>query len=316
MKVVPVEFSLIDFEDHTFYVGSKEDISSLKESISELGVLNPPIVREKNGGYRIVCGWKRLLSCKELNLSEAVCSVYGSELSDVECLGVIYLDNKDRISELELAELILLHRSLCNLDDKELVEKILPKFGIAPSRKNLDKFLALAELETEIKDAYFEDKITIEQCQMLSDLPAEDRASILENVLLRYKLNNNESRQVIQHISEIASIYLKSIIDVISEAGNADSGDKIDKNILRQNLKKVRYPDLSRVEEKIKENIKDLGLPDGVNVFINQFFEANDIEIRFKVRSSEELLKICRYFESLCEKGDIDTLISLIKTGK
>ena len=44
MKVVPVEFSLIDFEDHTFYVGSKEDISSLKESISELGVLNPPIV--------------------------------------------------------------------------------------------------------------------------------------------------------------------------------------------------------------------------------------------------------------------------------
>ncbi|NIW15142.1 MAG: hypothetical protein GWN31_14690, partial [Candidatus Thorarchaeota archaeon] len=62
----------------------------------------------------------------------------------------------------------------------------MPKFGIAPSRKNLDKFLALAELETEIKDAYFEDKITIEQCQMLSDLPAEDRASILENVLLRY----------------------------------------------------------------------------------------------------------------------------------
>ncbi len=313
MKVVPVDLSLIDFEDHTFYIG--HNVSSLKDSISEVGVLNPPILREAGGNYVIVCGWRRLLSCKELDHTEAICSVYGPELSDRDCLGIIFLDNKERMSELEIGELILLHRTLCNLDDKELIEEILPKFEIAPSRKNLDKFLALSELEEEIKNAFFEHKISIEQCQMLSELDSVDRVPILENVLLKYKLNNNESRQVIQHISEAYSIYLKSILEVIPEAENAGSGDKIDKNMLRSNLKRMRYPDLSKIEEKVKERIKEMGLPDGVNVFINQFFEANDVEIRLKVSSSEDLLEICRYLESMCESGDIDSLISLIKEG-
>ena len=210
----------------------------------------------------------------------------------------------------------MLHKTLCGLNDNRLIKEVLPGLDIPSNRKNLDKYLALATLDEEIKSAFVEQKITVEQCQMLSELPNEIRLPILENVLLKYKLNNNESRQVIQYISEIASIKLKSILETINDAEKEIAEDKIDKNSLREQLKRMRYPDLARTEEKVKKTIKDLDLPQGINLVINQFFEANDIELRIKASSSEELLKICNDIKTLCDNGDIDRLLSLIKRGK
>lgn len=316
MLVTSINLSLVDFEDKTLYTGNKGNITSLKDSIYQDGLLNPPIVREKEGGYQIVSGWKRLISYQELGHSEVLSSVYEADFSDRDCIKVIYLDNKDRISELELSELIALHKELCSLEDEELIGEVLPYLGIPSTRKHLDRYLTLASLQKEIKDAFFEDKITIEQCQMLSELPAEDRLPILNNVLLKYKLNNNESRQVVQYISETALKDLKSVLEVINEAEIAIEGDKIHRNQFRAELKRLRYPDLCAVEEKVKNRVKDLGLPKGVNLVINQYFEANDIELRIKAKSSDEILKICSDLEALCNNGDIDMLISLIKGGK
>ena len=316
MNIASIDLSLIDFKDKTFYTGNKSNLTNLKDSINDLGLLNPPILREKEGKYQIISGWKRLLSCRELGHREVLCSVCPPKTSDFDSIKIILSDNRDRLTELELAELLMLYRVLCQLDDKELMNDILPLLAIPSTRKHLDKFLALGSLEKEIKDAFFEDKITIEQCQMLSDLQSEDRLSILENVFLKYKLNNNESRQVIQHISEIVSIKLKSILDVILQVQSTRLYKKLDKNYLRDELKRMRYPDLSSVEEKVRTAIGDLGLPKEVNVYVNQFFESNDIEFRVKAKSSEEILKICNDLATLCEKGDIERLLSLIKEGK
>ena len=315
MKVVPIDLSLVDFEDQSLHAGNIGNISSLKDSIEDIGLLNPPILRDKEGGYQVITGWKRLATCKEIGLKEVYCSVYPSDFSDKDCLKTIFVDNRDRISEIELGQLISLHKILCGLADKQLMDEVMPSFDIPSNRKNLDKYLALASLENEVKNAFFEEKITIEQCHMLSELPSKNRLQILENILLMYNLNNNESRQVIQHISEIASIKLKSILDIISEVESASPDRKLDKNHLRDELKRMRYPDLSDIEDKVRKTIQEIELPKEVNVHINQFFEANDIEIRIKAKSSEELLEICNNIIELCAKGDVDKLISLIKGG-
>ncbi len=316
MKVVPIDLSLVDFEDKTFYTGNVGNLSSLKDSIEDLGLLNPPIVRENGDSYQIITGWKRLISCKEIGHKEVVCSVYPSSLRNQDALKTVYIDNRDRISDLEIGNLLSLHKILCGLDDKQLMEEVLPSFNIPSNRKNLDKYLALDSLKEEIKSAFFEEKITIEQCQMLSELPCENRLPILKSVLLKYKLNNNESRQVMEYISEISSIYLKSILEVVLEAENAIQNGKKDKNQLRYELKRMRHPDLSDIVEKVRKSIQDLGLPKEVNVHINQFFEANDFELRIRAKSSQELSEICNNIESLCKKGDVERLLSIIKKGK
>src|SRR3990172_8009799 len=61
------------------------DLSVLKESIKQVGLIQPLIINEKN---ELLCGHRRLLACKELNWDE------------VEA--VVLEVNEDRVKQLEL----------------------------------------------------------------------------------------------------------------------------------------------------------------------------------------------------------------------
>ena len=253
MDLTCLDLSAIDFEDQTFFLGNNSDISALRKSISGIGILNPPTLRYVDGKYQIVTGWKRLRSCIELGHEQVTAKVYNlPELSYEDCLQVIFTDNKDRITELELAKLIILYKNLCGCDDKSLISKILPQLHIPSSRKHLDKYLSLASLHKSIKDAYYEDRITIEQCLMVSETTPGNQVPILNYLLLKYNLNNNESRQVIQLIDEITLRDLKSAEEVLEDVENEMEERKKGKNELRRELKKTRYPNLCKIEEKYK----------------------------------------------------------------
>ncbi|MFA9409047.1 MAG: ParB/RepB/Spo0J family partition protein [Candidatus Dadabacteria bacterium] len=316
MEVISLDLSLIDSEDTTFLVGHKENLSFLQSSIKEIGLLNPPILRVLGEKYQIISGWKRILSCKELGLTELLCKIYySSDLSDIDCLKIVFYDNKDNFSDLELAELIKLFKDLCLIDDKALMDNILPLLEIPSTRKHLDKYLCLASLDQAIKDAYYRDKITIEQCQMLSEIVSDNQVPMLEYLLLKYNLNNNESRQVMQIVEEIALRDLKSIPEVVSQAEDAINTENKGKNELRQELRRMRYPDLSAVEAKYKRAVSELNLPKEVNLFINQFFEGNDLEFRIKVKSTDELSQALHSLEGSLSSGDIEKLLNILRKG-
>ncbi len=301
MEVISLDLSLIDSEDTTFLVGHKENLSFLQSSIKEIGLLNPPILRVLGEKYQIISGWKRILSCKELGLTELLCKIYySSDLSDIDCLKIVFYDNKDNFSDLELAELIKLFKDLCLIDDKALMDNILPLLEIPSTRKHLDKYLCLASLDQAIKDAYYRDKITIEQCQMLSEIVSDNQVPMLEYLLLKYNLNNNESRQV---------------PEVVSQAEDAINTENKGKNELRQELRRMRYPDLSAVEAKYKRAVSELNLPKEVNLFINQFFEGNDLEFRIKVKSTDELSQALHSLEGSLSSGDIEKLLNILRKG-
>jgi len=316
MEVTSLDLSLIELEDKTFLVGNKENISFVQSSIKEIGLLNPPILRSNGEKYQIVTGWKRILSCRELGFSKVLCTIYDTfELTENDCLKMICYDNKDNFSDLEFGELIQLFKVLGHLEDKDLISDILPLLEVPPNRKNLDKYLGLASLDKVIKDTYYEDKITIEQCQMLSELNSSNQIPILNLLLLKYNLNNNESRQVIQIIEEITLRDLKTVSEVISEAEEEEKSKSIGKNELRQQLRNMRYPDFSTVEAKYNKAIQDLKLPKNVNLHINQFFEGNDIEFRIKIGSPDELSLILSHLEVSPDNDSINRLFELIKKG-
>jgi len=150
---------------------------------------------------------------------------------------------------------------------------------------------------------------------MLSELTPVDRVPILLDIILKYKLNNNESRQVINNIEEITLRDQKSAAEVINDVENKMGAENKGKNDLRQELKRIRYPALSKVEEKYRKTVDDLNLPKDVNLFINQYFEANDIELRLKVKSTEELSQILSSLENSLRSGGIEKLLEIIKHG-
>ena len=71
-EVTTIDISLIDdFEGHPFTVKDDESMEELARSIKENGILNPIIVRKKEGGrYEIIAGHRRKRACLLLGIKE------------------------------------------------------------------------------------------------------------------------------------------------------------------------------------------------------------------------------------------------------
>ena len=76
-KVEIIDLSLIDdFPEHPFKVQENEDLSKLKESIKDTGVLEPIIVRKKeNNRYEIIAGHRRKFASELLGNNFIPCIV-------------------------------------------------------------------------------------------------------------------------------------------------------------------------------------------------------------------------------------------------
>ncbi|MBC8180867.1 ParB N-terminal domain-containing protein [candidate division KSB1 bacterium] len=83
------------------------DISQLKKSIEEIGLLNPIIVDEEN---ELLSGFRRLTACRELGWEEIDAVVFKTSDNEVkkldiefhENLGRIDLSNDDRLNYLQM----------------------------------------------------------------------------------------------------------------------------------------------------------------------------------------------------------------------
>jgi len=317
MELDNIPISKIDFDDDTFLLGLRIDSPLLLNSIKEIGLINPPILRDKNHVYQIISGYKRLEACKKLGIEEIFSRVYKSgEISNEECLKIIFYENQERLGDMEKAELLLKFKRLCGLEQNELTQRMLPFLGILPSRKNFERYMRLAELEKEIKAAFYSEKITIEQAIILSKVEDPIRIEIQKRVLLKYKMNTNETREVIKEIQEHALRNKRSVEEIIDQIEHKIGQGDARADLFRRELKLTRYPMLTRVEEEFKDCLKSLNVPKDLTIHHPSFFEGNYIEIRMRIESTQRLPEIFSYFESVLKKGLIDKLLGIVKEGR
>ena len=68
VRIIPVEL-IDDFPDHPFQVKDDESMAQLVSSIEMNGVLNPVILRKKEGErYEIIAGHRRKYACRKLDI--------------------------------------------------------------------------------------------------------------------------------------------------------------------------------------------------------------------------------------------------------
>lgn len=315
MKIEPVPLSSIDTGDHTFVSGYKGGISPVADSIAEIGLINFPVLRIKGSTLQIVTGWKRITAVGKLGWDSITAKVYDtSELSDEACLKYIYHDNSGRMDDIELSELMVKFRDMLAKDDREMIRDVLPFLGIPPSRKQYDRYLGLQALEDPVKDAYYRQRIDIEQCQMLAETAIREKTLLLTRVIDEYRLNVNESRQVIKDIEEIALRDTRDLTELLDEVEERTGHGG--KDAFRAELHKMRYPFLSRIEKSYSEALKDLNLPPNVNIVTSPYFEGEHIEIRIRVSTPEDLARAVSHLQEACGEGSIKRLISIVKEGE
>ncbi len=314
MTIVKVLLDHIDFNDTLYRIPSAPYSSRLFDSIADTGLINLPTLVKHGEGYRILLGWKRLAVCKELGLKDEVCRVYDpEELTATEVIKLIYLDNEHRFTDLERALLFSKFKELSGLNDRELTTTVLPLLGVSPSGKNLERMTKLAGLDQEVIDATLEERITVEQANLLANIEdISERQYLLKEVLIKYGLNNNEARETVYELLELAAIKGVSTKEIV-EAAIAGVANK---QIFRERVKSLRYPEYSSVVDEFQKIRKEMGLPESVNIAHDRYFERDDLQIRFKINSSDDLDRVITSLKNANDTGSIRKLLELIKKGR
>lgn len=226
------------FKNHPFKVLDDELMQQTIDSISQVGVLSPAVVRpDPDGGYEIISGHRRLHACKAAGLETM--PVIVKNLTDDEAVIFMVDSNLQREnilpSERALAYKMkseaLKHqgkRKNSTLDQvgpkSWTMEKLSAEIGESPTQ--IKRYIRLAELIPELLEKVDEKEISLTPAVELAYLTQDEQQGFLD--AMEYSQNNPSLSQAqrIRKLSQNGTCTVKAMREIMSEDKKGDI-DKI-----------------------------------------------------------------------------------------
>jgi ParB family chromosome partitioning protein len=156
----------------------EEGLVELAASIQEKGVLQPILVRRKNGGYEVVAGERRFRASVMAGLKEIPAIV--KDIGEKEALELALIENLQR-EDLNPLETATAYERF--IKEFEYTQEQLAK-RIGKDRSSVSNFLRLLKLPEWIKTLIQAGKLTQGHARVLLTLPGEkDQKRFVEKVL-------------------------------------------------------------------------------------------------------------------------------------
>jgi ParB/RepB/Spo0J family partition protein len=276
MHDIPVTDILLDgpdFDDFIFTYPLKS--GALTESIQIVGLLHPVCLKKLESGWQIIFGARRILACRELGWEKIPAQIYDErELTNERALQISLEEDllQKELNPVEQARVLFKFLQLENWDLPRVLQEIVPRLGIPPSVEIVKNYLAMLNLEEEYQIAVANGSLTPAHAFQLQPLSSDERRTIFEEVFQKCRPNVNEGRELIEYLTDLKIILKKRVqeilsIKTISEFLNAAQKSPREKcSLLRKALKKLRYPELSKLEERYSGALKELGLKGNIRV--------------------------------------------------
>ena len=88
-----VAISDIDSEDKTYQITTKISLSDLTGSITQVGLISPPILKHVNSKNIIICGFRRVAAFRDLGLRLIKARVIDQDADEIEYIKIAIADN-------------------------------------------------------------------------------------------------------------------------------------------------------------------------------------------------------------------------------
>lgn len=301
MELIQVELDDIDLssENHDRYLfryGCDSDL--LMESISEVGLINPVILKsstDTDEAYSVICGYQRVLACKKLGQVSCEAKVIDG-LDDEEILLLVLHDNLSSKGFNVVEKGIVMKKFLdIGYSYDRLLSYIVPLLEIPPNKNIIDKHLSVLGLDGEIKQSIARSELDLERASLLVSLDDTDRDIVYRYLFKESITNTNEAKETIRNLLdlklikrlEIDKLISSSEIDQIlsdSKSNKRQKGEKIYRLI-----KTMRYPSISMKESEFDKSCSDLRLDNDVRINHSKYFEGDEIRITLKASNEEKL---------------------------
>lgn len=289
-----ISVSEINTKDDTFRLSLRTDPDALVASIRAVGLINPPILRQRHDfKYQIVCGFRRVMACKALGWSEIKTRVIKGSPPELDTLKLAILDNRSH-RELNVVEQARGIQKLSpHLPSRNRLQMLSSLLGFPQSQKVFKKIDALSLLPEVIQSSIIDEIVSFEAAVDLSRFSHEDALSFFE--LFRVlKLSQNKQREVITLVQEIAirenlkpvevlqSKEVRAILDR-PELNRNEKGAKV-----RACLKRCRFPTLAKTEERFSKEVKALKLNEHIHITAPSYFEGGPHTLRMTFKSMKD----------------------------
>jgi ParB family chromosome partitioning protein len=305
-KIRPVSLDQIETNDPTFRITTNTDTTDLALSISAIGVLQPPVVIKKQGGYRVVCGFRRIAACSALKHDHVPARILHSDVSTLTCAQIAISDNSLQrpLNVVEQSRAYALVQKV--VDGSPAWRKIAASTGLPGSQSAVDRILPVADMPVCMQNGILEGSIALPIALHISRLNEADAKALC--IFFRALTTSlNVQRELLELISEISLRDDISIVQLMEQdqiaaiMGNGNFSVPQKVHALRVMLKTKRYPELSRAEALYGQNAKSLKLDPRVQLHPPRFFEGTTYRLSLTFNSRQQLKSLQPELEKLVQ---------------
>ena len=309
-----VSLQEVDLRDETFCISYGFTLDSLKRSIEKVGLVHPPSLQKaSHGRYRIVCGWKRVLALCELGTQMFTAAVLPEGVREQDVFLLTLYENLSHSNLNPVETALAIHKLTRYVTLQEIQEEFLPLLGLGKSLSLLKTYTAILDLEEKIKIGLASGAIAREIVPgFLRFLPHE--RIVLSQLITRLKLSKSKQVELIENcavIKERDGLNIESILkseevnEIFSDQkiGLVTQGDRI-----REYLRKLRYPRLTRAEENFHKKKENLKLK-GIDLIPSPYFEGEEFKVSFSFTTVDEFKKRLALLQSIAEKEELKEIV-------
>jgi hypothetical protein len=144
-----------------------------------------------------------------------------------------------------------------------------------------------------------------------------DQAALLV-VAEALRLGENQFRDIFDQAEEISARRQCSIGEVLDAQPIRDAlarglGRNESVRAFKQSLRRLRYPQLAAIEERLALTTKALQLPRGVEVRFPENLEGEEVSVHLKAKSATQLREQVGKLTAAMERPEVDEMFRLLE---
>ncbi len=291
-----VRLANINRSDEFFSMSFEPDFGPLKESVKQLGVLEPVWLRERARGFQIINGFRRYDVAQTLGMKLIRAMIWREDQIDDRLAFQMSLHGNMLTRGLNIVEKSLVLEKLSSrfsIDKDEVIETWLPALELEPNEKVLNSFLQIPPFSTSLKRYVVSRGLSLNNILRLATLSEEDRESMC-GLLLSLRMGENVLREILTFLKEISArdgIGISGLVSnremqrILSDS-RLSGPQKV--QAVRRVLREKRYPRLSDLEERLRACRKGMKISPQIGIIPPPLFEGDRFKIEFHFRTLRE----------------------------
>ena len=220
------------------------DIEELMASIKEKGILQPIIVREKNGRYEIIAGERRCIAAKNVGLKDVPC--IEMNVSDNEAMEIALIENLQRkdLSVFEEADGLNGLADIYGYSHKQISEKV------GKARSTITEIISISKIPKEIRNMC--EEFSIKSRSTIIEIAKQENEDNMYRLITEVK-KRELKREDTRDLSKMIKGKEKKIDKYVYKYEEKDKGFKLKIEFKQQSVTK---DEIVQILEKLIEKLK------------------------------------------------------------